>query len=167
MTTLKMSSIKKPFSFKEQYAKGKAAELEFAEKHPGLYQLSGRKGEYIIRLTMDKVELKTDFYKISETGNCFIEMQMEYAGRRRPSGIYQAIEHNCSYLVYWFIEDDYEMWFSLGSLRCLAEEWWRDREYLHREIINKSDEPPHYKYSAHGIIIPRSVLNNITIESPI
>jgi hypothetical protein len=158
---------KKPFSFKEQYAKGKAAEAKFLAKHPGLMPLSGKKGEYFIRLTMDKVELKTDFYKRSQTGNCFIELQMEYGGKRRRSGVFQAIEHGCQYFVYWFIEDDYEMWFNPLTLRDVAVGFWHSAPALRREIVNKSDRPPHEKYSAHGVIIPQRELERILVVPPI
>jgi hypothetical protein len=159
--------MRKPFSFKEQFAKGKAAEAAFLRKHPGLIPLSGRKGEYFIRLTMEKVELKTDFYRLSESPNCFLEMAMEYGGVRRKSGVHQAVEHNCNFLVYWFVEDDVELWFNPVTLRDFVLEWARLRPDTERPVKNVSDQPPHEPYYAHGFPIPRAALSRIVLPSPL
>lgn len=50
----------------------------------------------------DKVEIKTDFYDSTKTGNFFIE---RYSDMRvcSPGGPWQAVQHGCKYFVYHFL----------------------------------------------------------------
>jgi len=167
---------KELFSFSKQLAIGKNGEDKFHTKYPKLKRLDGFKGEFILNGNPRdrKIELKTDSYCITEgpcncgcryTENCFIELAMEYNSGTVPSGIHQAVEHDCELFVYYFIHNNFDIWFRSTDLRDFAVEWEKTHNTL--EIPNRDDQDHSRRYSAHGVLIPRLLLmQKVAIKYP-
>lgn len=170
-----MSDI--PISAKSHYwekskAIGDKAEVAFKVKHPELISLDGRRGEYVFGEKLERVELKADQYLMDLFKNkgrgrtvtcCAIEIGTEYySGLKRKSGVWQAVQHNCDYFVYWFQKDDVEFWFKPKSLWNYAAPLYNAKA----RRIERIDNPESRKYS-HCIFIPYNELRVIAVRSPL
>lgn len=102
-----------------QLKKGKAAEKLFMERYgEGCFERTdGRKGDFRIKWSQAKLELKSDFY--GETPNLFMERwsvapTADKPGK--PGGPWQSLENGSKYYIYWCIELDVMYVFDVGGL---------------------------------------------------
>lgn len=99
----------KTFSMKAQLAKGKKAEKEFMSRYgEGCFERTdGRKGDFRIKWSQAKVELKSDFYV--DTPNLFMERWSVAPTPDRegkPGGPWQSLANDTKYYVYWLVESN-------------------------------------------------------------
>jgi hypothetical protein len=99
----------KTYSMKTQLAKGKKAEKAFMDRYGEncFERTDGRKGDFRIKWSQTKVELKSDFY--SGTPNLFMErwsVAPTDAKPGKPGGPWQSLENGTKYYVYWLVESD-------------------------------------------------------------
>ncbi len=93
----------KVFKFKTQQKKGNLGEKLFINcYHKRLAVKSGAKEFDIYVDGNKKVEIKTDFYSMSESDNFFIERWSNWQSKK-PGSVWQAY-HNAEYFVYLFIK---------------------------------------------------------------
>lgn len=157
----------KTYELRERLTVGKQGERDFKARHPGVADdaSGGFKGDLVISATGERLELKTDAQG-RETGNLFVELEMmDYRRGRRRSGVYQAIEHGCRYIVYQTL-DTREFWFLPEHLRQLVENYRRQHGEMYRTVRNE-DEDTGEPYWAGGVIMPMGVLEQIRIDSPL
>jgi hypothetical protein len=102
-----------------QLKKGKAAEKLFMQRYgEGCFERTdGRKGDFRIKWSQVKVELKSDFYK--DTPNLFMERwsvapTSDKPGK--PGGPWQSLENGTKYYVYWLVESDEMFVFDVEEL---------------------------------------------------
>jgi len=97
----------KTFSMAAQLKKGKAAEKKFLQEHGQgcIERTDGRKGDFRIKWSQIKVELKSDFYAASN--NLFIERWsvVNDAGQKN-GGPWQSSDNDNKYFIYWFVESN-------------------------------------------------------------
>lgn len=109
----------KTFSMKTQLAKGKKAEKDFMARYgEGCFQRTdGRKGDFRIKWSQEKIELKSDFYK--DTPNLFMERWSVAPTEQKPGkpgGPWQSLENGTKYYVYWLVESDEMFVFDVATL---------------------------------------------------
>ena len=109
----------KTFSMKTQLAKGKKAEKDFMSRYgEGCFERTdGRKGDFRIKWSQAKVELKSDFY--ADTPNLFMERWSVAPTDTKPGksgGPWQSLENGTKYYVYWLVESDELFVFDVADL---------------------------------------------------
>ena len=111
--------MSKTFSMAAQLKKGKKAEKLFMERYgEGCFERTdGRKGDFRIKWSQAKIELKSDFY--TDTPNLFMERWSvaptpDKPGK--PGGPWQSLENGTKYYVYWCVEMDVMYVFDVASL---------------------------------------------------
>lgn len=91
-------------NFYKDLKRGMDAEVKFHEKYGALLdRLDGREGDFIIKGTTLKIEIKSDFWDHDKWPNFICEV---YRSGKKPGGSFQALEHGCRYFCYWFAKDD-------------------------------------------------------------
>lgn len=99
----------KTFSMAAQLKKGKKAEKDFMSRYgEGCFERTdGRKGDFRIKWSQAKVELKSDFYK--DTPNLFMErwsVAPTDTKPGKPGGPWQSLANGTKYYVYWLVESN-------------------------------------------------------------
>jgi hypothetical protein len=105
------------FSFQEQLEVGSRGEELFAENYPRKLDIwPGRDGDFVVRSTGQKLELKSDTYNIEKTPYFFIERYSDFH-KKSPGSIWQAQEHGCEIFCYYFVRHD--TWFEFRDIPAL------------------------------------------------
>lgn len=109
----------KTFSMKTQLTKGKKAEKDFMARYgEGCFERTdGRKGDFRIKWSQAKVELKSDFYK--DTPNLFMErwsVAPTPGKEGKPGGPWQSLDNGTKYYVYWLVESNELFVFDVAEL---------------------------------------------------
>jgi len=97
----------KTFSMAAQLKKGKAAEKSFLEQYGQgcIERTDGRKGDFRIKWSQAKIELKSDMYDGSK--NLFIERwSVVKDDVQKNGGPWQSLDNDIKYFVYWFAAGD-------------------------------------------------------------
>ncbi len=103
----------------------------------------------------ESVELKSDSYKMKDTGNFFIETcGNETTGA--PGGPYRALKDNIHWFVYLFIQDKTFFWFKPAQMVRSVNQYVSQTGIVPKRIINKT-------WVGLGYLIPRDVISNICI----
>ena len=89
-------------NFQADLKRGQQGEQDFLKLFTKLVGTDGRKGD--ILAPDGKIELKTDFYPMSQTPNFFIERYSSIEVLS-PGGPWQAKAHGCKYFVYYYTSD--------------------------------------------------------------
>ncbi len=91
-------------NFYKDLKRGMDAENDFHKKYGELLdRLDGREGDFVIRGTKLKIEIKSDFWDHDKWPNFICEV---YRSGKKPGGSFQALEHGCRYFCYWFAKQD-------------------------------------------------------------
>ena len=146
---------------------GDAGQARFNAKYIGqLIDISKEfKGDFIIKSTGEKIELKTDMQG-HRTGNLFVELDMTTEGqKRRPGAAYQAIKHGCKYMVYQ-TEDGLEFWFDPTALKNRTELFRRTHGELYRRVDNVDRETGRAYWSG-GLKMPKAELTDLYLPIPL
>jgi hypothetical protein len=91
------------YGFKTQLRVGQVGEIVFHEANcKDVIRLDGKEGDFEYRSDGSKLELKTDFWRMEDTPNMFIE---RYSNKEKqtPGGPYQALTHGCEWFVYFYV----------------------------------------------------------------
>lgn len=99
--------------FKKDLARGVAGEELLLSLWPILKRTDGRTGDFLLR--GKKMEVKSDSYGIGGSPNFFME-RYSNVGKQSNGGIWQANEHSCSYLFYWYPSDKIGWLFNVKKL---------------------------------------------------
>lgn len=86
-------------NFQADLKRGQAGEADFLKMFSKLVGTDGRKGDIVA--PDGKIELKTDFYPMTQTPNFFIE-RYSSVEVLSPGGPHQAKLHGCKYFVYYY-----------------------------------------------------------------
>jgi hypothetical protein len=144
---------KKPtFSFQEQLEVGDRGEQLFLEHYPRKLDIwPGRDGDFVVRSTGQKIELKSDTFNMEKTPNFFIERYSDFH-KQTPGSLWQAHEHGCSIFCYYFVRHD--LWFEFRDIPALIT---RLEELQPRSLIwvkNKS-------WITAGFTVKRELLKDL------
>lgn len=109
----------KAFDFKQQLKIGTRGEALFLANYREPLDLHPENdGDFVVRSTGAKLELKTDSYSMDKTENFFVERWSDLQ-RQRPGGPWQALGHGCSLFVYLFVNN--ATYFEFRDLPKLVE----------------------------------------------
>jgi hypothetical protein len=103
------------------------------------------------------VELKTDFYDMSETPNFFFERWSD-RDKAKPGGPWQALLNGSEWFVYFFIKNDCAFWFETDKLVNELERITAKLKLV--DIVN-------VKWVTQGFRVPRAELKDIAVEQKI
>lgn len=107
------------FDFKAQLEVGSRGEELFMANYPRPLEIwPGRDGDFIVKETGQKLEVKTDTYNIEKTPNFFIERYSNVA-KKSPGSVWQALEHGCSIFCYMYVR--HNIWFEFNDLPALRD----------------------------------------------
>lgn len=91
-------------NFYKDLKRGQDAEKKFLEQYGEFLEpLDGRKGDFQIKGTNLKLELKTDSYDHDKWPNFIMEY---YRSEKKAGGPFQSLEHGCRYFAYYFSKND-------------------------------------------------------------
>ena len=125
------------FDFKVQLEVGQSGEADFLNMYPSKLEIHpGFDGDFICKKTGDKIELKTDTYRMSDTPNFFIERYSDFH-KKSPGSVWQALEHGCKRFCYYFVKDG--VYFEFDNLPKLCnrlEKLIEGRSYI--QVKNKA-----------------------------
>lgn len=106
-----------PANFKQDLAQGQQAEQLFLDRYQSKWNLTrtdGKQGDFLSNGM--KLELKSDKYKLAETGNLFLET-IRNTNTNALGGIFQAVqEHQVEIYMYWFPRENYYFKFDAKRL---------------------------------------------------
>lgn len=112
----KKGNIEGMFTFSESKKSGDAGENKFFEKFKDkLNKLDGKRGDFELKETGEKIELKSDYYDSKKTPNFFIE-RYSNADKKTPGGPWQSVEHGVKWYIYSFIKNDEYYVFDVNKL---------------------------------------------------
>lgn len=143
----------KTHQFHESLQKGKQAEAKFLAKYEALLeQTDGRTGDFIIKATGAKVEIKSDLYDPRRTPNFFLEATSYDV---KAGGPWQALNHGCEWFVYWFPLLGYTFCFRTSDLVA----WLNTNMHKYKQlgIVNTA-------HVTTGILVPRSHLQDLWLD---
>lgn len=151
-------SNRKVFSFKKQLGLGNKGELSFIKKYK---QLSPRKCKIhqfdILINDNERLEIKTDSYKESDTKNFFIE-KIGVSTRSTLGGPWLSKLNNCKYFVYHYINNKSFYWFNPNDL-CKFIDKNKNKLQI-RRIWNRG-------YDSIGYLVPRNMVEHLLIRKDI
>ncbi len=107
--------------FHKDLARGKAGELAVQKLWPELVPTDGRSGDFVLP-DGSKVEAKSDQYDHDKTVNFFFEHYSDI-NKGKLGGPFQALQHGCSYFVYYFGSHNIAYVFDLVDLLKQIEEY--------------------------------------------
>lgn len=143
------------FDFREQLQVGQQGEQDFLEHYPEELTIHpGYDGDFILPCG-GKLELKTDTYSMAKTSNFFIERWSDFH-RKKPGFVWQAREHGCTRLCYYFVRDStYFEFRDLEALQKRLEELTEGMSYI--MVKNKG-------WLTVGYKVPRAALEDLYEE---
>lgn len=108
------TQLKTKNKFERDLAKGQLAEHNFFMLYQHcITRTDGKRGDFEINKTGEKIELKTDSYNPAHTDNFFME---RYSYDKKNGGPWQSQEHNVQYYLYWFPIDGSLFIFNVNEL---------------------------------------------------
>ena len=150
-----MKDSKKVFGFQKQLKIGDKGEKFFLKcyKNRGAKKVKIR--DYDITIDDEqKVELKSDQYRMDETENFFFE-RYGNDNNMTNGGPWSALDNNVKYFVYCFVYDKTFFWFETNKL-C---------EFLDNEIENhKPKRIRNNGWASIGFAIPREKVQHLVIQ---
>jgi hypothetical protein len=138
-------------NFQADLKRGQQGEQDFLKLFTKLAGTDGRKGDIVA--PDGKIELKTDFYPMTQTPNFFIE-RYSSVEVLSPGGPYQAQKHGCKYFVYYYTTAGYGYVFETDDLV-------RQLEKLESSL--KPVEVRNKKWTTIGYKVPRELLKPIAV----
>jgi len=107
----------------------------------------------------EKVELKTDTYKMEKTENLFIESHVIRFdnGYKKIGGPFRAKQDQVRFFVYYFIKDRTYLWYNTIKMVERIDKWIAINFPYLVEVKNKG-------YSSFGYIIPRNIFYHELIK---
>lgn len=138
-------------NFQVDLKRGQQGERDFLGLYSRLVATDGRKGDIIA--PDGKIELKTDFYPMTQTPNFFIE-RYSSVEVLSPGGPWQAAAHGCKYFVYYYTVDKYGYVFEVDAL--LEQLQKLESSFKPVEVRNK-------KWTTIGYKVPRELLKPIAV----
>jgi hypothetical protein len=150
------SKWKKPIpNFQADLARGRIGELAFLHATKGTVEpTDGRTGDFIIKGTKTKIEVKSDYYDPNKTPNLFLE---KYRSGNKPGGCFQALEHGCKYFLYCFVQT--------GTIYAFKTKELCERlDLLHdsKNLTLTSVENPNY--TTRGLKVHRDLVTDLMID---
>lgn len=138
-------------NFQADLKRGQDGEKQFLALFTKLVGTDGRRGDIVA--PDGKIELKTDFYKLADTPNFFIE-RYSSVEVMSPGGPWQAKAHGCKYFVYYYAGDRQGYIF-------LTDDLVRELEVLEVAGRLKPVEVRNKKWTTVGYKVPRSLLTPV------
>jgi len=133
-------------NFQADLKRGQQGEQDFLKLFTKLVGTDGRKGD--ILAPDGKIELKTDFYPMSQTPNFFIERYSSIEVLS-PGGPWQAKAHGCKYFVYYYTSDKQGFVFLVDDLIVQLEKVENSLKPI--QVRNK-------KWTTVGYKVPRDIV---------
>lgn len=130
-TSIENVEKKKVWDFREQLKKGAIGEELFLNNYPRTLDLHpDHNGDFVVRKTGQKLELKTDSYDMEKTPNFFFERYSDFA-KKTPGSVWQAQEHGCELFCYMFVTNRTVFEFSnLPELSKRIEELYGQKGFV-------------------------------------
>jgi hypothetical protein len=142
-------------NFQTDLARGRIGELAFLHATKGsVTPTDGREGDFLVKGTKTKLELKSDYYDMDKTDNFFFEV---YRSGTRPGGSYQAREHGCKYFLYCFVPNGIVYCFDTKAL-CERLDLLHDSRNLTLTSVGNGS------YTTRGLKIHRDLVTDLFIE---
>lgn len=142
----------KTFNFKDQFALGKNGENMFSSFYSSMTVSTDKAYDFV--LDGKKVELKTDTYKMEDTGNFFME-KFGSIEASKLGGPWRAASDNVDFFVYFYIQDKECFWFETQALV----------KFLDTYIVGKKSKVIKNRgYSTLGYAVPRSELEHLVVK---
>lgn len=138
-------------NFQVDLKRGQQGELDFLKLFTALVGTDGRKGDIVA--PDGKIELKTDFYPMTQTPNFFIERYSSIEVGS-PGGVHQAKVHGCKYFVYYYTTAQTGYVFLVDDLIAQIEKL---------EPTLKPVEVRNKKWTTIGYKVPREMLKPIAV----
>lgn len=114
-------------------------------KYEGLLEQSdGLKGDFIVKATDAKLELKTERYELHQTKNFFIEA---FSYNVKEGGPWQALANGCEWYVHYFIKNNATFCFRTAELVVWLNA--NDGNFKTVGVVNTS-------HVTTGLLVPRA-----------
>lgn len=142
--------------FKESLKMGDIGQTLYYQAHEGkLEKTDGFKSDFILLETGEGIELKTDYWSMSETTNFFME-RYSNMNKMSPGGPWQAKNSGSTIFVYFYVRDLTFYTFKTDNLI----------EALEKVIPTlKPTDIQNKTYVTRGYRVPRSMLEDIAIKN--
>lgn len=140
-------------NFQADLKRGQQGELDFLQLFTKLVGTDGRKGDIVA--PDGKIELKTDFYPMTQTPNFFIE-RYSSVEVLSPGGPWQAKAHGCKYFVYYYTTAGYGYIFETEDLVQQLEKLETAGKLKPTEVRNR-------KWTTVGYKVKREQLKPIAV----
>ena len=138
-------------NFQTDLQRGKDGEAEFqAAFGEWLRPTDGREGDFIIKATGEKLEVKTDSYCPVKYKNFIME---RFRSGSKNGGPWQALDHGCKYFAYRFKKTGDTYLFDTSALVAKLE----SMEHTPFTIGNDTYETTYYK-------VPRNALESLYLD---
>jgi hypothetical protein len=139
-------------SFYKSKGQGDIGESLFFQAHEGrLEKIDGLKGDFVLKETGQKLELKTDLWVMDRTPNFFMERYSNKA-TQSPGGPWQSAAHGSDLFIYFYVKD---LTFYQFETKKLVEALERIVPTLAPTDI------PNTGYVTQGYRVPRTMLADI------
>ena len=134
---------------------GQEAEKKFLKQYGEFLEaLDGREGDFKIKGTNLKIELKTDKYDHEEYPNFIIE---RYRSGKKDGGPWQSLGHGCRYYAYWFAGQDRLYFMDVYRLCRRVIMLVKKHKFPLEQISNISYNTSYYR-------IPRELCKDLFLE---
>lgn len=147
--------MRKVFDFKGQLNTGNVGEKLFTEYYEKLNpEKSTEDLAYDFTISGQKVELKTDTYRLTDSANFFME---RYGCNKtfKSGGPWRTLEDKIEWFVYFYINDKIFYWFDPKTLCPFLDKYIQNKGY--KEIRNRG-------WTAIGYTVPREECEHLLIR---
>lgn len=150
--------MSKAFGFREQLAVGDKGEAWFLANYPRrLEKLDGRKADFRVASSLERLELKTDSYSLEKTPNFFFE-RFSDRDKKTPGGPWRAKQDKVDIFCYLFIASG--TWFEFRDIPALVK---------HLDAWLKAEKPkpktiPNRGWVTEGYAVPRNSVSGLYIR---
>lgn len=141
--------------FNADLARGRIGELSLLHATNGtLLPTDGKEGDFIVKGTRTKIELKSDNYDMDLTLNFFFE---KFRSGNRPGGPWQSLEHGCKYFLYCFTKNAVVFCFETKALVERLELLHDSKNLTLTSVGNRG-------YTTRGLKVNRDLVADLMIE---
>ena len=135
---------------------GKVGENVLRVYFTDVVQLDGRESDFVLKDSVHRIELKTDYYDEYRTPNFFMERYSNIESQS-PGGPWQALEKGSDYFCYLFIRNLSLYVFDTAALVTRLN-------YLVDESAVRCATIPNIKWDTFGYLVKRSLLEPLGIK---
>ncbi len=144
-------------SFQASLSLGALGETLYFQANCGdLKKIDGMNGDFIWSSTGEKVELKSDYYKMEKTPNFFIERYSDKE-KKTPGGPWRALQDGSTIFVYFYIQNLTYFTFRCEELCAFLTEQMLKEKCTPCDVVNKS-------WTTLGYRVPRTAVEHLATK---